>query len=214
MFLCFDALPLRFYSFDLYWSRDGWLSINPLFLAVLHSWDIFPSGSCLLHQQPAAAARGQVSCLCLPVCLALSLHVRLWVCGDMSALMDCIYTQGGGGWVKETTSRGKWSTDTGGGLGQLKSLLINSNSKLHSVHHQSVKYRCQHLTNTQLSHQQPCSGSRGEGTFFHCLDVTLCEPNRLLTVASQFDLCLSTASLCLQRQEAATTSQCCTSKRL
>lgn len=72
-FLCLDALPLWFYRFDLYWSREGSLNINPLCVAVKtysHLWAARYNNSLL--QLPEVA-----SCFCLPVCLGLALSLSM-----------------------------------------------------------------------------------------------------------------------------------------
>lgn len=103
----------------------------------------------------------------------------------MSALMDCTYST-------DRERRGErrrlqGGVKKGGGCamarkGELRSLLMNSNSKFHSIHPSamSTRSKTRSCRLRRTGDQQP-----GEGFIFLCLDLTLCKPNRLVMAASQ-----------------------------
>lgn len=152
----FDVLALWFYSFDLYWWRGGWLSINTLSCTLQEFRNILAGK---LPDITIATARGQESCFCPPVCLglssALSLHVRLWVYGDMSSLLDCIYTQGDRG-NRLQTGKKPWEDKK---KGRTENPFINSNSKSHSIYPSvSVKQKSRLSKHPAVRAASECSG--------------------------------------------------------
>lgn len=215
MFLCCDALLLWFYSFDLYWSREGWLSINPLFLAVSHSNNSLlqlPEVKCLASVYLSAWLS-----LALSPCKAVS----LWRHVSFNGLH--IHTEkekgGAGGRLQAGMKQGKNTGFEKEWENWKACKLINSNSKS-CWSHPSVS-EIQMSTASCLSSQwmlgiigdqQPRSWSCGEGLYFHCLLTVWAKrtsESGLIAAETprsfQFDLGVSTACFCLQRQEAAIT---------
>lgn len=106
------VLMLCFYSFDLYWSSKGWLSI--IFLQFHTAKDIFPTWELPQYNvYSCSCQRLRVFLLstCLPgsLQLSLSLHVRPGVLlGHVSVNgLHIQYRQGAAGWAKETARWGE-----------------------------------------------------------------------------------------------------------